>query len=433
MTVDINSKDGQIIRQLIPLSTLPLDQFQSLCNQITIETIETDQFLFNREDTVTDLIYLINGTITLQSEQLKIEKIESGSESARFAIAHQIPRKIDAYTNTSVRFLRIKTAIISALSSTSYQEDTSYMVFDEPEDENNDDDWMTTLLKSPIFRVLPPANLQQIIMSLEEIHFKKGERIINQGDEGDYYYIIKQGHCLLSRKPSPNAKEIKLAQLRTQDTFGEDSLLSGAPRNVSISALTDMTLLRLNKEKFIRLIKEPALKFINYDQLAAELEKGAILLDVRISDEYNQQHLPNSINAPFFSLRMQLKILDKKKTIIVVCEDGKTSEAAAFLLLRHKLNAIILKGGMKQLPEGATLISSETANETIAPLAKISADDIQPPIESSQSNQLQQENQQLKQMIQTLTEEKQALEKKYRILFKQTEKLKAVLDSLKKK
>ena len=196
------------------------------------------------------------------------------------------------------------------------------MLTNEAEEAENDDDWMTTLLQSPIFRVLPPANLQQIIISLEEVAYEKGDKIINQGDEGDYYYLIKEGQCLLSRRPSPNAKEIKLGRLRTQDTFGEDSLLSGEPRNMSITAFTPVKLLRLTKAKFTSLIKEPSLKFIKHTDLDEELAKGSTLLDISTPDEYKKQHLPGSVNIPFFSLRMQAKTIDVTKSVIVVCEDS---------------------------------------------------------------------------------------------------------------
>jgi rhodanese-related sulfurtransferase len=434
MPVDIHSEEGKMIRQLIPLSTISANQFESLCTKITVEVAEASTFLFKTSDSETDLIYLIDGSITLQSSELKIETIQSGTESSRFALAHQIPRKIDALTNTSVRFLRLNTSIIDTLPRNSFEEEeNNYMVIDEPENEN-DADWMTTLLKSPIFRALPPANLQKIIIGLEEVSFEKGELIIKQGDPGDFYYLIKKGHCLISRKPSANAKDIKLAQLRTQDTFGEDSLISGEPRNVSITALTDISLLRLSKEKFISLIKKPSIKYIPHSEIAAKLGSGAFLLDVRTPDEYKKHHLPNSINEPFFSLRMQIKTFDRKKDILVICANGKTSEAATFLLLRHKLNAFVVESGMEQASHEDIYSSTSddnndlektTAPEVAAPATtKIPADE-----ESSQDSQ-NHENQELKLMLKQLTEEKEELEKKYRILYKQSEKLKAVLDTL---
>ena len=91
---------------------------------------------------------------------------------------------------------------------------------------------------------------------------------------GDYYYLIKNGKCELTRKPPPNAKEIRLAQLATGDTFGEDSLLSDAPRNVTITALTDISLLRLNKQQFVSLIKEPSLTFITYPEMQEAVNRA---------------------------------------------------------------------------------------------------------------------------------------------------------------
>ena len=448
MAVDIYSKEGKIIRQLIPLSTIPLNQFESICNIITVAEAKSGSFIFKKKDTANDLIYLIKGTVTLQSNELKVETIKSGTESSRFALAHQIPRKIDAFCNTTVRFLRLNFDIINALPGISDKEDNEPMIFDlsEDEDENDADDWMTTLLKSPIFKELPPANLQQIIIKLEEVKFQKGELIFRQGEPGDYYYLIKKGHCMLSRKPSTNAKEIKLAQLRHQDTFGEDSLLSGEARNVSITALTKTILLRLSKENFISLIKEPVLKYISHSQIKEELDKGAILLDVRSSDEYNKYHLPDSINAPFFTLHMQLKTFDKKKTIIVVCENENISNAAAFLFLRNKVNALIVKGGMEKVPqesfENLSSIAIEdsietndvTEHSTESDYSSESIFEVKPTTDISiDENALEIENQQLKQTIQNLMAEKSEQEKKYQLLYKQAGKLKTSLDAIKNK
>ncbi len=434
MSVDTHSKEGQIIRKLIPLSTLSINQFESLCNKITVETAKPGTFVFKKKDIANDLIYLIEGSITLQSDELKVETIISGTESSRFALAHQIPRKIDAFTNTPVRFLRLNTDSIQTLPNNSSNEDTGFMVFDETESEaedKNDDDWITTLLKSPIFRALPPANLQQMIMGLDQISFRKGESIVKQGDLGDSFYIIINGKCQVSRKPSKKAKDIILAELGTQDTFGEDSLLTGEPRNVNISALTNTKLLKLSKDKFISLIKEPTLKFIPHSKIEDELKNGAIFLDVRPPDEFKKFHLPNSKNTPFFSLRMHLKTFEKKRSIIVICADGKTSEAAAFLLLRSKFKALIVEGGIKRTAQkikAASVAVANISNDAASkekleqkPVAKISVE---------KNNLLELENKRLKLAIQKLGTEKNQLETRYRNLYKQTEKLKSILDKL---
>jgi len=445
MPVDIHSKDSQLIRQLIPLSTMAVDQFESLCHKITIETAEKNTLLFTKNDIANDLIYLIEGSITLKSDKLKVETIESGSRSSRFALAHQIPRKIDALTNTTVRFLRVKLDDITALANVSNDEETSYMVVDDSEE--NNDDWLSTLLQSPIFNTLPPSNLQQIMMGLEEVSFEKGALIIKQGEPGDFYYIIKKGKCLLTREPTTTSKGIKLAELQSQDTFGEDSLLSDEPRNVSITALSKMTLLRLHKDKFIPLIKEPTLKFIEHDQINDKLAEGAILLDVRRPDEYKKHHLPKSVNIPFSSLRQQLKILDKSKPVLVICRNGKNSSAAAFILLKQQFNTFVVANGIQQAidkpGENESQINVEDAIEAITvdvfedenePESPINNSIETPAKEATQAkrqNTAKEEIEQLKLTIQNLTEQKKNLEEKYRLLFQQTKKLKSALDAVK--
>jgi rhodanese-related sulfurtransferase len=458
MAIDINSEDGRMIRKLIPLGTLPGAQFSALCENMVIEETRGGT-LFKRGDTDPRLVYLLGGEVTLQAEGLVIEVIAAESEAARFALAHQIPRKIDAVANGVVRFLRLDADIVNNPMPLDYKENNSYMVIEEPEDDPSD--WMTTLLKSPVFQRLPPANLQKILITLEEVRFDKGETIIRQGDAGDYYYLIKSGHCLVSRKPSPNAKDIKLAQLGKGEAFGEDALLSGAPRNVTITALTNMVLLRLDERHFSSLIKEPSLKFVDQAQMQEALSQGAVLLDVRSQDDYKIEHLPGSINAPFFSLRMQLKTLNREQPVIVVCDNGKVSEAAAFLLLRHKFNAMVLKGGMKstvpkpeaKAPESGHETARFTIDDGVETLISV-VDEPHPENRPEQTGRapsllggdtledrlrlmtleneaLRRANLQLNEKCLKLEVEKEEVVKQYRLLHKQMEKLKEMLDKAK--
>ncbi len=438
MAVDCLSDEGRIIRQLIPLATMSSSGFEALCGLLAVEEAENGQFLFRRGDVNTDLFYLLKGSVSLQIDALKIETIKAGSDSSRFPLAHQIPRKVNGVANSRIRFLRLNADMMKFAQDAPYEESTSIMIDDELVE---NDDWMTTLLKSPIFRVLPPANLQKILMSMEEINVNAGSVIISQGDDGDYYYIIKKGRCLISRKPAPNAKEIKLGQLSGQDSFGEDALISGQPRNVTITAISDVSLLRLAKDKFISLIKLPVLKYISYPEVQDMLSKGAKLIDVREPDDFKKSHLPESINVPYFSLRMQLKTLNRLRPVVVVCRNGKISETVAFVLIRHKFNALVLQGGIEALSEGQLIATipyhvdesleiignySETYEEASA-------------LHFSEEMPSHDEIQHLHQLIHDLRmrynnvqAEKNALEHKYSTLAKHVEALEAKLKTFNK-
>ncbi|PPD34502.1 MAG: Crp/Fnr family transcriptional regulator [Methylomonas sp.] len=436
MAVDANSEEALIIRQLIPISRLPTQAFVSLCAQLQPQRAEQGTILFRRGDENRDLFYLLNGSINLQTDTFNIETIKAGSDSARFAIGHQIPRKVDAVANSRILFLRLDADMMKSVNETSYEENESTMMVEDLEE---GEDWMTALLKSPIFRSLPPANLQKLLMSLQEVSYRAGDVIINQGEPGDFYYIIKKGRALISRKPAPNAKEIKLAILNDLDTFGEDALISGESRSTSITAVTDIVLYRLVKDQFINLIKQPTLKYIDMANLPDLLIKGAVIIDVRGPDEFKNRHLPNSINVPYFSLRMYLKTLNRQQPIIVACKDGKTSEMAAFILHQNKFNALILKNGIAALAQDQ--LNTEPASFTIddgtetGNLASPITSAVTMPTEASYvqepaSDDMRKVVQHLKAKCSSLEAEKMTLELKCASLTRQLEKLKAEFEKI---
>jgi len=229
------------------------------------------------------------------------------------------------------------------------------------------------------------------------------------------------------------------------DSFGEDSLISGEPRNVSVTAITDITLLRLNKDQFINLIKKPTLKYIGIDEIEEQIKHGAELIDVRGLDEYKTHHLPRSINVPFFSLRMHIKSLNRHHPIIVICKDGKTSETAAFILQRFKFNAFVLKGGMagiksnrpQEQPATFTIDDgTETSNllgSSSEPVSETEPDETNELMQEEAVDDLNQVIQQLKAKCSALEADKMTLELKCSSLSRQLDKLKAELGMLKMK
>src|SRR5262249_347466 len=128
------------------------------------------------------------------------------------------------------------------------------------------DDWMTTLLQTQAFQRIPPANIQAIFMRMQRITCRAGEIVIQQGAEGDFFYAIVNGRCLVTRETPMNRDGLKLAELAVGDTFGEEALISEAKRNATVTMLTDGVLMRLNKADFRALMNEPLVQWLNYPQ-----------------------------------------------------------------------------------------------------------------------------------------------------------------------
>ncbi|ORU92450.1 MAG: hypothetical protein A6F70_02725 [Cycloclasticus sp. symbiont of Bathymodiolus heckerae] len=344
MNAQLNQNSHDLLKNFIPLNTLPSARYTEICHECLVEECAKGTILFEQGDDAKEFIYLISGMIGLYAGEMEMETIVTGSEAARFAIAHHIPRKVKAVTKSKARIVRIPTHMLDM--ERPEDKGQTYMV-DEVEDQGGD--WMTTMLQSPVFQRLPASNLQKVMMQMEEVAFQAGEVVVKQGDEADYYYIIKSGDCELIRQPSEGARPVKLAELHSCDAFGEDALLSGNPRNVTVKMKGKGQMLRLSKANFISLVKEPVLQYVSFEDGQQKVDAGANWLDVRSVDAYVDSHIEGSINIPFFSLRMKVAELKHDQLQVLVCEKGRTSEAAAFLLLKFGFNAVILKAGMNGL------------------------------------------------------------------------------------
>lgn len=178
----VSASDAQELRRLIPLNTLSDTRFEQICSQIQIEEAPKGSVLFRQGDTNNEFVYLLSGTISLQAGGVEMDSVSGGTETARFALAHQIPRKVSAVANDAVRYVRIAPYLINQQEDLNRDVPT-YKVSDIPEEPTRD--WMTALLKSPLFQRLSPANIQAILRGLEEIEVKKGDVICRQGDPGD--------------------------------------------------------------------------------------------------------------------------------------------------------------------------------------------------------------------------------------------------------
>lgn len=69
---------------------------------------------------------------------------------------------------------------------------------------------------------------------------------------------------------------------------------------------------------------------IDINELKNKTMKGAILLDVRSPQEYNEGHLEGAILIPEYELKSkcEYKLPDKEKTIIIYCSTGTRSKKA---------------------------------------------------------------------------------------------------------
>jgi CRP-like cAMP-binding protein len=200
-------------------------------------------------------------------------------------------------------------------------------------------------LRSGAFAQLPAAHIDELLKRFERISVARGDLVIREGDEGDYYYVVESGRFQVERLVG--GAKVLLAELKSGDAFGEEALVSEAKRNAAVVALGEGFLLRLDRQHFNELLREPLLRCLGFEDAAARVRAGALWLDVRYPSEYQYDKLPGAINVPLAEVRNMFAVLDRSKEYVAYCQSGRRSAAAAFLFAQRGFKVWVLEGGLK--------------------------------------------------------------------------------------
>ncbi len=97
--------------------------------------------------------------------------------------------------------------------------------------------------------------------------------------------------------------------------------------------------------------------YILHEELRSILNSNSedvFILDIRQKDDYEKNHLNNSINIPFRSImqRESLERLPKNKLIVIICNVGHSASQALVMLRLLGYNAKALKFGIGINSEG---------------------------------------------------------------------------------
>jgi CRP-like cAMP-binding protein len=340
--------DSALFAQLVPLNALRPESQNDLAKKSSLNLARTGEYLFKVGDQAKQAIFVLSGEIHLEDSAGKaIARLRGGEPNAQHRLAHQSPRKVSAKCVTEVRYLAVDAGLLDVMLT--WDQTGSFEVNDLSSGSSttsSSDDWMTKLLQMRTFQMVPPANLQAMFMRMQEVKVEPGKEIVKQGDDGDFFYVIMSGRCIVTRE-SPGQKPVRLAELDTGSCFGEEALISDSKRNATVTMLTRGSLMRLSKEDFRNLLNDPLSRRIGFNEAKKLVDEGkAKWLDVRLPSEHLNQSLPNSLNMPLYMLRMKLNILDSKTTYIVYCDTGRRSSAATFVLTQKGFDAYVLDKGI---------------------------------------------------------------------------------------
>ena len=118
------------------------------------------------------------------------------------------------------------------------------------------------LRKVGLFESVSERDIKRLAETLKERAFSEGDAIVTQGEGGVGFFVIGEGTVEYSVDGE------RVGSGGPGDYFGELALLNDEPRNATVVALTDCTLLSMSRDAFEQFLDSSA-------PAAKQIEKAA--------------------------------------------------------------------------------------------------------------------------------------------------------------
>ena len=111
-----------------------------------------------------------------------------------------------------------------------------------------DPETLAFVRRLPIFAPLPPPAIERILARITPLEVPAGEVLIREGAVGDRFFMIVEGKADVTRDGQ------HLTYRTAGEHVGEVALLRDVPRTATVTAVTPMKLLTLDREAFLEAV-----------------------------------------------------------------------------------------------------------------------------------------------------------------------------------
>ncbi|MFK8012916.1 MAG: cyclic nucleotide-binding domain-containing protein [Marinicellaceae bacterium] len=319
-----------------------------LLEQFDVVEFNQDDDIFMHDDNKISAKYVIDGAVQINYPTGREKVLKSSSLQSFYPVGEVNTLKV------LTSQVKSKTAKVMTMNNIFLDH---FTVWDNLFKESDPDSplrghesyqWVVGLLNSKAVQMLPRGHVDQIFKNLEPVYVTAGDEIITEGDAGDFCYIIVKGEVDIYKCVAEGEEFI--VTLNTGTLFGENALVSKEPRSASARMKTNGVLMKMVGEKFSSLLKSHVVRWLTVDATYEMLLEGAVLLDVREQEEFDNLSFHDCVHIPMDKLRDDCADkLDKTTTVITCSNSGLRCASAAFLLATLGYDVYSMQGGITGL------------------------------------------------------------------------------------
>ena len=327
MSQELKATHETQLRQMPPFASIPDDRIGAVLQGGQFLKISEGHLLFKRSTDNTKSHFLLSGQLNL---------VNDGFENTPFTPENGMKQgMVDESEFHTV-------SAVAACECVIFEIERDKL---EQLKENDKKSWMENLLSTPLFEFVPPSNIQALFKRFEPIAIGANQTIITQGDEGDYFYVIKTGRVAIDQTTSEEVKRV--AVMGAGSSFGQDALISDAPRNATVTTLESCELMRLSESDFSELLMSPVIEYVTLQEVDAVKSmhtKPPIFIDVRSNLEVQPLEISDPVKRiPLPLLRDEMRGFDVDPIYLVIGpQRPKIAEVAAYLLNEAGFSAYVV-------------------------------------------------------------------------------------------
>ncbi|HEY4189338.1 MAG TPA: MFS transporter [Candidatus Limnocylindrales bacterium] len=127
-----------------------------------------------------------------------------------------------------------------------------------------DPEALALLRRIPIFAPMAATSIERILGELTRFDAPVGQVLIREGEPGDRFYVVAEGRAEVVRDG------VAVAERGPGEYFGEIALLRDVPRTATITALTSMRMIAIERDRFLEAVTGHARSHEHAEAIAAE-------------------------------------------------------------------------------------------------------------------------------------------------------------------
>jgi len=334
------------LAKLYPLDSLRPEHLEQVAKETVIEEHGKGTVLFSAGDTDDYTLYALSGIVRGEYPDGKKKKTDAGSIQGRYPLGDLQPRRFTSIVESmSASVAKVDRRFLEKILT--WDQLSRLENFKHYDPDPNGNRWVYRLLQNRALHKMPTANIERMFLRFQEIAVVAGQVIVREGDPADYFYVIKEGTCAVSKHSEQG--DAVVAYLVRGDTFGEDALLTNSTRNATVSMKSEGRLMRLASKDFTEVLKPPVVDWVTPAQASDLVRTGALVVDVRLPEEFKDRAVRDAVNVPLYVLRERAQEFERGRKVIVYCNTGERSAAAAFILSKIGVQVVALQGGLSTM------------------------------------------------------------------------------------